>query len=399
MKTYDAEIAASPKRSISKGTRIMAVFAGAVVLFVALVVVLNQLEDPAKSTNLVWLAEKTTHSPGALPRALRDRLRQAGKDGGATLTAYAVGEQAVNVANDVRLDLDRGNGKVDDSRQQASNVDKLLKDVTGRMGKATVSQKGFSLYAALRTAADEAARTKQAEVWLSSTVLTGTLDPFTISSLSAGADPEQAVAEVLKTPLKDLDLQGVDLHVVFLTPVGAEQRPLDPRSESWREKFTAALADQLGAQVTDPIHDNGMTAAWPNASDVPPITPFIPPQPPVETDAPRIDEAAFAPDSAELIDRPAATAVAAQAAELYRSKKGKSRISVIGYCARYGDPAGARATSAKRADAIAHLLQDQGIPAGDISASGVGFDELAAPGQDARSPAQRVVVIKLVARS
>ncbi|MEA5359063.1 OmpA family protein [Amycolatopsis sp., V23-08] len=399
MKNYDYETPTPPKRSISKGTRIMAIFAGAVVLFVAIVVVLNQIGDPVRNTDLVWLAEKTTHSPGTLPRALRDRLRQAGKDGGALLTAYAVGEQAVNVASDIGLDLDRGNGKVDDSRQQASNVDKILKDVAGRMGKAAVSPTGFSLYAALHAAADEAARTGQAEVWLTSTVLTGSLDPFTISSLSAGADPEQAVDEVLKTPLKDLDLQGVDLHIVFLTPVGAEQRPLDPRSESWREKFTTTLADDLGAQIADPIHDNGTTGAWPNASTVPPIIPFTPPQPPAKTDDPRIDEAAFAPDSADLIDRPAATAVAAQAAEQYRSKHGKSRISVTGYCARYGDPGGARDTSAKRANAVAQLLRDQGIPAGDISASGVGFDELATPGQDATSPAQRVVVIKLVARS
>ncbi|MFJ1766694.1 OmpA family protein [Amycolatopsis sp. NPDC088138] len=398
MKTYDAEISASPKRSLSKGARIMAIFACAVVLFVAILVVLHK-SDGTDSTNLVWLAEKTTHSPGTLPRSLRDRLRQAGKEGGAKFTAYAVGEQAVNVANDLELDLDRGNGKVADNRLQASNVDRILKDVASRIGRTTVSQTGFSLYAALHTAADEAARTGQAEVWLTSTVLTGSLDPFTISSLSAGADPEQAVNEVLKTPLKELDLQGVDLHVVFLTPVGTEQRPLDPRSESWREKFTTTLADRLGAQIADPIHDNGTTTAWPNASVVPPIIPFTSPPPPAKTEDPRIDEAAFAPDSAELIDRPAAAAVAAQAAGLYRSKNGKSQISVTGYCARYGDPTGARDTSAKRADAVAQLLRDQGIPAGDISASGVGFDELATPGQDARSPAQRVVVIKLVARS
>jgi outer membrane protein OmpA-like peptidoglycan-associated protein len=395
---YDDDVSTPAKRSMSKSALIMCSFAGVVLIFIALVVVLNQVQSPGATTDLVWIAEKTTRAPGTVPRALRDRVRQAGKDGGARLSAYAVGEQAVSVANGLALDLDRGNGKVDDSRQQATNVDKVLKDVAGRMAKAQVSEKGFSLYAALHAAADEAERTGQAEVWLTSTVLTGSLAPLTISSLSDGAEPAQAVDEVMKTSLKDLDLRGVDLHVVLLTPVGPGQRPLDPHSESWREKFVTALAEHLGAQIEDPVHDNGTDKSWANSSDVPPIVPYEPPPPP-ETDEPRIDNAAFAPDSAKLVDRGAATTAATRAAELYRDKNGRFRIVVTGYCAHYGDQAGARSTSTERANAIAQLLREQGIPAGDITSSGVGFDELATPGQDPRSPAQRVVVIKLVARS
>lgn len=387
------------KSTLSKNKRITFSFAGAVLVFVALLIVLSQRESATPSTDLVWLAEKTTRAPGVVPRALRDRLREAGKEGGARLTAYAVGEQAVPVVTAEALDLDRGNGKVDDARQQASNVDRILKDVAGKVGKAAVSTQGFSLYAALHAAADEAERAGHAEVWLTSTVLTGSLDPFTVSALSAGAEPAQAVDELLKTPLKDLDLHGVDLHVVLLTPVGADQRPLDPRSESWREKFTTALGERLGAEIADPVHDNSTSDAWAKSSDVPAIIPFTAPPPVAEPTEPRIDNAAFAPDSAELIDRPAAAAATAQAAESYRDKKGRFRLTVTGYCARFGDPAGARTTSAKRADAVAGLLRDQGVPAGDITASGVGFDDLAAPGQDPTSPAQRVVVIKLVARS
>ncbi|MFJ9781375.1 OmpA family protein [Amycolatopsis sp. NPDC101161] len=385
------------RRSLTKSARIMLFFAGAVAAFVALLIVLVQCQTPTKSTNIVWLAEKTDHAPGAIPRAVRDRIRTIGAEGGGRLSAYAVGERAISVADAVGLDLDRGNGKVADTRQQASNVDHVLKDVAGKLEKVPVSKTGFSLYAALQAAADEAERAGNAEVWLTTTVLTGSTEPLTISKLSAGAEPAQAVDELMKTPLRDLNLSNVDLHVVLLTPVGEDQLPLDPRSESWRAKFIQSLGSRLGATVADPVHDNSTSDAWPNSARVPPITPFSSP-PPSPSLQPRIDNAAFAPDSAELIDRPAATAAAVQVTQQYRANNGHSRISVTGYCAKYGDAAGARKTSADRAEAIAALLREQGIPPGDIDAAGVGFDQLATPGQDATSAAQRVVVIKLIAR-
>jgi outer membrane protein OmpA-like peptidoglycan-associated protein len=392
------ESTARPRMTLTKGNKIMLSFAGVILTFVALLIVLSQCQPTASSTDLVWLAEKTNRAPGTIPRVLRDRIRAVGAEGGGRLSAYAVGEQAISVADAEGLDLDRGNGKVADTKQQKSNVDQVLKNVRSRLEKVPVSKTGFSLYAALHAAADEAERAGHAEAWLTSTVLTGSTDPLTISSLSAGAEPAQAVDELMKTPLKDLDLHGVELHVVLLTPVGEEQRPLDPRSESWRGKFVTALGERLGADVDEPVHDNGTSPAWPDSSQVPPITPFVPLPPVPDPEEPRIDNAAFVPGSAELIDRPAAAAAAAQAAQQYRAKNRQSRIVVTGYCAKFGDAAGARKTSADRAEAIAALLREQGIPPGDIDATGVGFDQLAAPDQDAISPAQRVVVIKLIDR-
>ncbi|WP_439384002.1 OmpA family protein [Amycolatopsis lexingtonensis] len=392
------ESAPAPRRSIPKSTRIMLGALGAALAFITLLVVLSQCRPPASSTDIVWLAEKTTHSPGAIPRALRSRIREVGADAGGRLSAYAVGEQAISVADAEALDLDRGNGKVDNAGQQAAHVDRIIKDVSGRIEKAVVSKTGFSLYAALRAAASEVERAGHVEAWLTTTVLTGSTDPLTIAALSAGAEPAQAVDELMKTPLKDLDLHDVDLHVVLLTPVGDEQRPLDPRAESWRDKFITELADRLGAHVAGPLHDNGTAPPWRDSSRVPAIAQVAASPPAVVPEQPRIDNAAFEPDSAKLIDLPAAAAAATEVTRQYRAKNGRSRISVTGYCAKYGDADGARAKSAERAEAIAALLREQGVPAGDIDTAGSGFDRLAPGSTDLRSPAQRVVVIELTDR-
>ncbi|WP_290056796.1 OmpA family protein [Amycolatopsis solani] len=387
-----------PRRPITKSTRIMLGALGVALAFITLLVVLSQCRPSTSSTDIVWIAEKTTHSPGAIPRALRSRVRAAGAEAGVRFSTYAVGEQAIPVADAEALDLDRGNGKVGDAGQQAANVDRILKDVNGRIEKAAVSRTGFSLYAALRAAANEVERAGHVEAWLSTTVLTGSTDPLTIAALSAGAEPAQAVDELMKTPLKELDLHDVDLHVVLLTPVGDEQRPLDLRAESWRTKFITELADRLGAHVDGLFHDSGTAPPWRDSSRVPVIAAAAPPPQAVTPGPPRIDNAAFEPDSAELIDRSAATAAATEVARQYRAKNGRSRITVTGYCAKYGNADGARVKSAERAEAIAALLREQGVPDGDIDTAGSGFDRLAPGSNDLRSPAQRVVVIELTER-
>jgi outer membrane protein OmpA-like peptidoglycan-associated protein len=292
-----------------------------------------------------------------------------------------------------------GNGKSNDSRQQRDYVDKVLRNAGTSIARSTVSVSGFSLYAALQAAATESARSGHAEVWLTSTVLTASLPPLDLAKLSADAEPTQAAEEVVKTPLKELDLHGAELHIVLLTPVGQDQRPLNPRTEWWRSRFIAALGEQLGADVVPPIQDLEMGDAWPHSSAVPPIVSISDPEPPAPGQPPRIDNTAFVPDSADLLDRTSAVSVAAGAAQEYRNSKGRYRVSVVGYCAHIGAQQTALTLSAARAQVIAGLLLEQGIPRADVESSGVGFDERADPGQDAKSAAQRVVLIKFSARS
>ncbi|WP_410669830.1 OmpA family protein [Amycolatopsis sp. cmx-4-68] len=398
MDRYD-ELEAPGRRPDSRNRRHLLLALGALAAFAVLLVVASQCQPPVVTTDIVWIAEKTERAPGAVPQALRERVQQIGAGKGGRLSVYSVGERPIRVTDTVSLDLDLGNGKSNDSHQQKDYVDKVLRNAGTSIAKSVVSASGFSLYAALQAAATEAARSGHAEVWLTSTVLTASLPPLDLAKLSADAEPTQAAEELVKTPLKELDLHDAELHIVLLTPVGHDQRPLNPRTEWWRSRFIAALGEQLGADVVPPIHDLGTADAWPRSSAVPPIVSISDPAPPAPDQPPRIDNTSFVPDSAELLDRASAVSVAARAAQEYRNSKGGYHVSVVGYCAHIGKQQTAQALSADRARVIAGLLLEQGIPSADVESSGVGFDERADPGQDAKSPAQRVVLIKFSTRS
>jgi outer membrane protein OmpA-like peptidoglycan-associated protein len=288
-------------------------------------------------------------------------------------------------------------------------LDRRLDRVVAALDQVAVGHTGFSLYEALKVGVDEAARTDgRVEVWLSTTVLSGTTDPLSIATLTeSDTDPSQAVDELMAGSLQNLDMSEVDLNLVLLTPVGDTQQPLGPRAEHWRSTFMTTLAGRLGATVGDPVPDDNTALAWHNAAAVPAIepmadkTPMVPParedpsQPP---EPPRFDNAAFHPDSAELVDPAAARAAVSQLVAFQRVNATHYRIRVVGYCARFGKAEGARRTSRLRAEAIAELLRHEGVAEADIDIHGKGHDERADPTQDPKSPAQRVVVISLIAR-
>jgi outer membrane protein OmpA-like peptidoglycan-associated protein len=276
------------------------------------------------------------------------------------------------------------------------------------LARSAVGAEGFSLYQALRVGADEAATTgRPVEVWLSTTVLSGSVAPLGIPTLTENeTDPSQAVDELKKGSLGQLDLSMVDLHVILVSPIG---EPLTPRSESWRATFIRALAEQLGATVTDPLHENATRPPWPHASKVPPIEPMLEPtpvNPPPQArgeppQPPRIDNAAFEPDRATLIDPAAARQAVSAIVQAYKADPGHFRVIVTGYCAKFGGRDGAIDLSTRRAETVAELLRGDGIAGAagaDVEARGVGFDERADPAQPPQSPAQRVVVIQLVTR-
>jgi outer membrane protein OmpA-like peptidoglycan-associated protein len=387
-------------RELTKNHKIALVSVGVVAVLGALMAVLGE-PNPPEPQEIVWVAEKTTVSPGVIPTALRERIHTAGDEGGARLTAYAVGERAEKV-DTIALDVTQDGDRVESPARRAATIDRRVSGLTGALARSAVGDEGFSLYQALRVGADEAATTgRPVEVWLSTTVLSGSVAPLGIPTLTENeTDPSQAVDELKKGSLGQLDLSMVDLHVILLNPIG---EPLTPRSESWRATFIRTLAEQLGATVANPLRENATRPAWPRSATVPAIVPMpeatpVNPPPQAKGQPPRIDNAAFEPDRATLIDPAAAHLAVSAIVQTYKAAPGHYRVIITGYCAKFGGRDGAIDLSTRRAETVAELLRGDGIDGADIEARGVGFDERADPAAPPQSPAQRVVVIQLVTR-
>ena len=417
MKTYDEarptrrrEKTGRARGSNSAQTALLSakvkILGGAGIALVLLLAVML-LVGPGEShtTHIVWAAEKTTSVPGVVPESLRDRVREVGSLGGGTLTAYAVGDRAYRV-DSVPIGLERDGQKVDDDKLRNAAVDRQLDRIADGIARKPVPGTGFSLYDALRVGADEADRTgSRVEVWLSTTVFTGSTDPLSISVLSQ-AEPSQAVEELTKGSLGDLDLSDIDLQLVMMSPTGPGQLPLTPRSESWRNKFMTALARRLQATVVEPVRDNAIDPAWPGSSTVPVVVPLPepvvrPPAPQVPGDPPplpRIDNAVFVEDSAQLMNPAGANEVVQTTVREYRAHPGRYLVHVTGYCARFGERDGAIRLSTERAQAIAALLTNAGVNPNDLVVKGLGYDELADPAEPPQSSTQRVVIINLSPR-
>jgi outer membrane protein OmpA-like peptidoglycan-associated protein len=347
---------------------------------------------PTEQLRLVWIAEKTTRAPGIVPNAVRDRVREAAKTGSASLEGYVVGERSQHIGSTPLVAYRSING--DDSREI---VNDQLDDFVPVMDRAAVGGSGFSLYSSLQVMADEEARTGgRIEVWFSTTLFTGSDDPLVISQLTA-ADPRAAVQELLRGAVGELDLDRVDLHPVLLDPVGDQQEPLTPASQEWRKKFLVELASGLGAHVAGPLHDSTIAPAWPTSSVVSAVEPIKDPTPHIGRTEPRVrlDNAAFKPDSAELIDYEDARLAVTGVANSYKRNPKHPIIDIAGYAAAYGNADGARILSRQRADTIADLIAGEGVPRDHIVVQGYGFDKLADPNASPQSADQRVVLVAL----
>ena len=386
---------------IRPGSRAQLRFWGPVGLVAALLtlgmVVLDDPSPPA-AMRVVWVAEKTTAAPSGVPDHLYSRLADLVAAGPVDLTAFAVGETAARPRT-VRLTATREDGTPEfNEHLRRETLDSRLAEVRRSVDTANVGSQGFSLYAALQ--AIQGVRHglgAPLEVWLSATVLTGSVEPLAMAKL-AGADPTAAATEVVKRSLSIIDLTGVELHPILLTPIGAEQKPLTPASDAWRSGFVRALGASLHAEVRQPEFWTSTEPAWAQASATPPVEPladpapeFPPPRPGTEQVYP-IDTVAFVPDEAQLLDRDAAVARIDSIVQYYAPGL---RVEVIGYCAAFGNPDSARDLSTTRAAVIGELLASRGVPHAVIHTEGRGFDERANPNEPATSPAQRVVLVKL----
>ena len=383
------------------GSRNAQIVAGALLVALSLVgfaFFLGAGESPPEH-RLVWIAEKTTRAPGGIPVQIRDRIQDLASTGVGAVVVYGVGSRSAHVAS-MDLSVTRGGAPESDSTLRKAAISKRLDTVEEAVAKASVGESGFSLFAALQSAADESARGDgRLEVWLSTTVLTASTDPLKVSQLTV-ADPKAATESLLASPLGKLDLSRVDLHTVLLAPVGEGQEALNPASEEWRKAFVENLMVGLHAHVAPPLHGTSTEPAWVHSSEAPRVIPLPDPTPRLPTDPPerdpfpevRIDTVAFFPNTARLRDPAAALGAMKRIVDAFMRGGRTGVVKVTGYCAAVGDQAGARRLSSQRAEVIAELLE--GVPRTAMKIQGLGYDELADPQSPPISAAQRVVVVR-----
>lgn len=349
-------------------------------------------EPPTEQTHL-WIVEKTTAAPAVLPDPLRDALDAAAEEGVGTLITYPVGAGAVKL-DAVRLRVERNGQILKNPQQRAVALQRRLDEIRGHINEAPVGAKGFSLYAAFQAMADEA-KAGPLEVWFSTTLLTGSVDPFDIPALTS-SDPQLGVAEVLEGPMNRLRLDGVTLHPLLLVPVGPDQKPLTAADEAWRADFVRELGTSLGARVEDPLRVVSTEPPWAAPSVVAPVEPLVDPTPLLPCSGERcvIDNLSFVINTPRLIDSEAARQrVASFVAQLPRPLI--KQIVVSGYTARYGDAGLSRELGRQRAETVAALLKGEGVADADLRIDGVGYDRQADPSQSPQSQAQRVVILTL----
>jgi outer membrane protein OmpA-like peptidoglycan-associated protein len=353
--------------------------------------------EPPTGTTLAWFPEKTTSAPAGIPAAVRARIGEVARSGGGALTVVPVGEKSAQIAP-VELTVLRGGDLEPDPKLRDAAITSRLTDMLGAVDGADVGATGFSIYGALqrmKDARDQAGGSL--EVWWSTVLLTGSVDPLDMAQLRTFADPLDAAASVLEGPVGEVDLHGVKLHPLLLTPIGAGQQQLDPDSEQWRASFVVALAEGLGADVSAPLHDGATDPSATRASLTPPVSPLAlsTPEHPGEPASLVVGDLAFIKRTATLDDEKATIDQLRSFAEIYLSRDHRDQvIEITGYCARHGTPESARELSEDRARKIAELLIALDIPAEAIESQGVGYDELADPTQPPLSAAQRVVIIR-----
>jgi hypothetical protein len=160
----------------------MAVFLA--VGFVVAVVASLPNPEPPTTRRLLWVAEKSTAASGVMPDGLVAAARGASAHRGGELLTYAVGREA-ELLPVLSLEVLQNGDVLQNVDHRRKVIDRRLEDLHELVASAPVGGEGFSLYAALRAIADEAAKSEPIEVWFSSAILSSTIDPFLIAALTA----------------------------------------------------------------------------------------------------------------------------------------------------------------------------------------------------------------------
>jgi outer membrane protein OmpA-like peptidoglycan-associated protein len=101
-----------------------------------------------------------------------------------------------------------------------------------------------------------------------------------------------------------------------------------------------------------------------------------------------LDEAVlhFANDKAVL--RPEGVEAVRKVADSLKAYSGKYTLVVTGHTSKVGTAAYNKALSKRRADAVAKVLEDEGIPADSVQTVGMGFDQPLDPGTSKEAQAR-----------
>ncbi|WP_170316817.1 OmpA family protein [Acrocarpospora corrugata] len=310
---------------------------------------------PISRTELLWIAEKTDRVQGGIPQYVRDRVTEIAKAGDGGLEVYAVGRAAAPVGR-ISLEVLRQGERERDVFLRDQEIGRRTSALTKSVAATPVGTAGFDLYAALRVAED-GSRAGRREVVLATSVMSASVVPLDLPRLTA-TDPEKAVEEVMKTAIAKIDLSGVDLQPVLLNATGPGQKPMSVADDAWREEFITHLGKALGAHVNQPIIDSTIAPPWPGSSAVVEFATvkarLTPPD--------RIDAGHFRPDEATLLDRAAVQRSIKLIVAQYNQAPVGSLVHVTGFCARFGTREGARELARRRAEVIADLLVEAGLP-------------------------------------
>lgn len=347
------------------------------------------------STTLIEAAQTTaeegydpTPPPALVSRA--DRLSSCA--GGTLLILQAAGSGA-QVAAHVSLRVYRDAGQPENDPIARGRAIRARIGGAFRRAFATPAHGDGRNLIGLLAAISQDRRRGTTETWLSTLGLP-TVAPAD-SRILIAADPAQAAASIRRwLP----DLHGVRVHLILDPPAG-DQPQFNTATDNWRRAFVIAVLRDAGATIasitevqTTESPALGAPAA-PPVPDLPEMTPR-PPKPPQPAKPYRLklDSAAFfLPNStAFATSRHAVLTSLAPVIAAWKSG-GYARAVVVGRCARFGPPHGARVLSRQRADIIAGLLRAAGVTS--VKAIGVGYSRPLPP--NPYSAANRVVIVTI----
>jgi outer membrane protein OmpA-like peptidoglycan-associated protein len=313
---------------------------------------------------LVVGVHQNVPAPG-VPAALACPLRAALEAGSPVAVVGLDGTPAVEVSARVPA------GQRNDVARQ-DDIAAAENAVVAAANRAAADSDGADLVDALAVAAD-AARSAGAPAATITVIDSGLPDRGALDMTVPGmlaADPAE-VADHLAAQMPDLT--GMAVQLVGTGYTAPPQQPLSPAQRQAAADILTALLTRSGASVQAlpaPRDGTGSDTAFTTRSvPLPAPAPFTPAASTVYDDASALG---FLPDSTVLRDPSAASAQLAELARWLRADPSRT-ATITGTCASDGTSEGRARLSLARAQTIAGMLQQVGVPAAKLQAAGAGY--------------------------
>jgi len=174
------------------------------------------------------VVEKTTAASGALAGPVVARAGALADAGGGLLRIRPVGWKVASPIT-VSLAVTRDGEPEPDARLRRLAVERRLGKAGDAIAAADVGSPGHNLAAVLQLLQDLSAE-GVTEIWLQSTILSGTEHPLAMAALREGSAADAARKVRQQTAIGRLDLSRVVLHLVLLAPTGP---CTSPGARSW----------------------------------------------------------------------------------------------------------------------------------------------------------------------